>query len=835
MISRFVQRLRNHWPVLVILPLAVIAITWPTFPRIFDADEFWLHVAMNDKWLRIWDAWHIGQVLAGQAELYYTDGIFYPAGTTLRFYSFVYPSALLLIALKAVMAVDDAYNLLFLLILCFNGFCGYALIQHLIKDKWISVFGAAVFAVATPFPYGQTVPDLITIGTVPLTVYFFSRSVVERRQRFAGLAGVCAGVTAFIGVYVYAFILLSVGILAAFKALSLWKRPAFWRALLLFIFVSGAIGALRFYPMLVNREDLRLGLQTYEDKSRSNDFLEHFALTSNPLTGPVFRLALNATPDYEYEGIRPEYKEAYLGYINLFLIAWAIFRAPRRRRLLPWIAILLVFAIMRLGHYFTFNDIEFTAVLLPKRFLTEWFPSIFGNIGFPEYYQIGVVMPLAVLACYGLGALVQSKPVKARTLVVIICILIVCIEFYTPRLGQTIDRQATAFVAWLRSEPEDQIKLVHLPFSDGPTSYYFYMQALTGYPHANGISSRLKHSVRRYIFGNLLLRTWDYSRSVHCLKHNEQSFTAALEQLLEDGFTHIVVHNWLFGDQFIMQTFENIPAAYDDGFVSVYRLRDLRLSCDANRIEPPRFGRLAASSLAAPGPRSAILSFHTSQAIEPERFDYLASLFSDWESLLHLYFEDGELVLQNNGGRYADIEALQNDSQVIYFTYNNRDSQTTLDDLFAFQRFHLCQRETHDDGAVIEHYVSREFSCELVTSADRFKVQYDNGARLENIEIQTNQDVLDLQFMWSSLPDETHSVSIQLFDAAGAKVLGQDSVIGHATLGRQRIDISGLAPGEYAVKLILYNFESGANVSGTEITNGTRFDRALEVAAIHQS
>jgi len=178
--------LREHWPVLLIVPPVVIATTWPTLPQILTADEFWLHANFRDKWLRLWDAWHIERALAGQTPLYYTDSIYHPPGTSLAFYSLSFPHALLLIALKTALSVDDAYNLLFLLILCFNGICGFMLIKHLIPDKWISIFGAVVFVVATPFPFGQTVPDIIMIGTLPLTLYFLIRSLSESSRRRRG-------------------------------------------------------------------------------------------------------------------------------------------------------------------------------------------------------------------------------------------------------------------------------------------------------------------------------------------------------------------------------------------------------------------------------------------------------------------------------------------------------------------------------------------------------------------------------------------------------------------------------------------------------------------------
>ncbi len=836
MVSRFAQPVRNHLPVLLIVPLVVIITTWPTFPHIFDADEFWLHVVYRDKWHRLWDAWHFERALAGQADLYYTDFLFHPVGASLAFYSMVFPHALLLIALKTVLPVDDAYNLLFLLILCFNAFGGYALIRLLIKDKWIAAFGAVVVAVATPFPFGQTVPDLITIGTLPLTMYFIHRFVTERRQRFAGLAGVCAGITAYIGIYVFAFTLMTIGIYAFMKSFSFWRQPSFWRGLLIFLCLCGLTSVLRFYPMLRDRADLESAIYTYQDSTHSNDLLEHFVLPNNPFTGHLFGAPLDPRDDYEYSTVRREYKEAYLGYINLFLASCAFLLLPRRRRLLPWIVILLFFAILRLGSYLTFNGIHYTDIVLPESLLRASFPLLFQNIGAQEYYQIGVVIPLAALSCYGLAALLRSKQARFRRLVALLCIVVVCIEFYTPRLGQTLERNKTAFVAWLQSQPEDQIILVHLPLGDGPVGYYFYLQTLTGFPHANGTSSRFRAKAYRYMEGNWLLSAWYDSRSVHCLPHSRQSFTSALDQLLADGFTHIVVHNWLYGDEFVINSFRNVPPAYDDGSVSVYRVSDLRLSCENQGAELPRFIHFAQSPSAIPGRGSAILSLHPSQAIDPDLFDYLGSLFFDWASLLHLYQDNGELATQNSGKQYARLKAFIEDNQIVHVLYNTNDGDPDLlIDETAFDGFGICQRKAHDDGAMIELYVGRGFSCELVTAGDPLQVRYENGIRLENLLVQTDQDVMDFQFMWSGLPDEAHSISLQVFDAAGEKIHGQDSVIGHLTLDRQRVDISSLPPGDYRVKLILYNFDTGAIVSGTASRDGARVERALEVAAIHQS
>ena len=106
--SKSVQSLRYHWHVLLLVPLVVIVTTWPTFPRIFDQAEFWLHTNHFDTWFKFWDAWHVETVLAGQADYYFTDSIFYPRGVSLAFHQISLPHALLMLVLQNIMPADDA-------------------------------------------------------------------------------------------------------------------------------------------------------------------------------------------------------------------------------------------------------------------------------------------------------------------------------------------------------------------------------------------------------------------------------------------------------------------------------------------------------------------------------------------------------------------------------------------------------------------------------------------------------------------------------------------------------------------------------------------------------
>ena len=197
--------------------------------------------------------------------------------------------------------------------------------------------------------------------------------------------------------------------------------------------------------MIVDPTILQEALQTHLGRVRSNDILECCVVPGNPFTGDLFRKAFTFLTE-STDGRAPlRNNHAYLGYINLFFLLCAIVHKPIRRRLAPWLAVLMAFAILRLGHFLTINGQEYRSFLLPEHFLSEWFPLLFGNIYIQEYYQFGVVLPLAILASFGLAQLIKSKPVRLRVAVVILSVTIVAIEYYAPLPAIVLERGKTAY------------------------------------------------------------------------------------------------------------------------------------------------------------------------------------------------------------------------------------------------------------------------------------------------------------------------------------------------------------------------------------------------------
>ena len=828
MLSESLVRLRNHAHVLLILPVVILVMTWPTAARVFDSDRFWVHNHTWDISHRLWDSWHLGQVLAGQAELWYSFDTFHPHGASLVFQNIVFPHALLVLALKPLLPPDNANNLIFLLTLCFNGMSAYVLILHLLKDKWVALFGAVVAATGISFSSKGSDPVLIIFGTMPLSLYFFHRALHESRVRFAALAGFCAGITAFIGMYTLAFILIGAATYAAYLLPARWRQGEFWRLLLLFGVICAGISALRIYPILADAEIRQEGLAKYESVIRSHDVLDYFVHSRNPFTGRLLDSVFHVPPGVIHKNI-------YLGYINLFFLAYALLsRHTRRKGLLPWLALFVFFVVMRLGDFLTVNSAPYPEIILPARVLRDWFPSLFGQIGFPQYYIYGLITPFAVVSSFGLVALVRGRAERTRALVALAAVLIVSFEYYAPLNGLSLPKGATAYVDWLKAEPDQSIKLINLPRIKPIRRYALYGQTLTGYPTAYGYLWRILDSTAGYSTRNWLLHEWSLNRSGSCFGR-ATPYHDALDELLADGFSHIVFHRWAYSIEETEHSFVGVPAAYEDGLVTIYRLDDMRLACAELLPELVPFDQFLNSSTGAWQPGSSLLSFHPRARLDEELLAYLdrtIAYTTDWHGLPHLYIDDGRPRFQTASGSTLNVEELITQSQVITVIHAREFDLAPVTNIPPLDQYQTCAPQSLAGEWVFERLLRREFSCALFDSPAPLTIGYDNGAVLANALVTSAGEHLNIQMRWDALPESRHAISIQLFDAAGGKARNQDFVVEDLALERHRVEISGLPPGKYAVKLILYNFTTGDSVSGVASATGVRFNRELEIATI---
>ena len=392
----FLSSLRNHKHFLTTALVLIVVITFPTVVYIFKSDVFWLPTGRGDLFMKFWDAWYGKAILTGNANFYFTDYLFYPNGVSLVYHNFSVLHMLAFGLLQTIMPASAAYNLCYLLIIFLTMLSAYVYLIYLIKDKWVSLFGAMVFGMSGYVVGRTSQPDVAFIATLPLSLYFLHRTVMEKSWRHALSSGVLIGVTAFIGMYTFVCILISLGLYVLYFAFSRWRNPRFWLRILLLLAVAGSISFVRVSPMLANASALESALGKAGQREQGNDLLQYFVNYENPIYN---RLITNRVTSSLVSLPNPDpWNSSYLGYVPLVLIALGILRGTNRRVMWPWIGLIMPFLILRLGSVLTINGLQISTIVLPKNYLDEILPAVFESFHATDHFQTGVLLPLAVLS-----------------------------------------------------------------------------------------------------------------------------------------------------------------------------------------------------------------------------------------------------------------------------------------------------------------------------------------------------------------------------------------------------------------------------------------------------
>ena len=840
--SRISSRIRPHLPFLVIVPLLIIITTWPTVALVFETDRAVFPTTHGDVRQKLWDVWHFRQFLAGETSFYYSDVMFYPIGVSLAYESFSLPHMLSVALLSAILPISNAYTATYLLIVFAVAASAYIYLHYLLRDRWLAALGATVFGLCQFVIAHAGQPDINLIVSFPLSAFFFQRGINEERIRYVVYCGLTVGFTAFMSVYIFICVLLTMALIVLYYAIGRWKQIRFWRWILLLAIVIGLASALRIAPMLAEPGALDDALAKNRGQESATDLMYYFVNYRHPLTTPLLKSLFGVgEPHYDRN-------TSYLGYLPLALIILGFARPAYRRRMLPWLGLALPFLLLRLGSVLQINGYKYTQIVLPKSLLTDLLPPVFAPFHTSDHFQMGVLLPLAVMTCYGLKSLLDARPAKQRALITLVVIAVIAFEYYETfdyyeaTLAKFVPDEQIAFIKWLREdEAYREPRLINLPMGRQHSKYYGFYQTYTGFPQVEGLSGRTPPQAYAYIEGNPMLRAWRRGAAVHCLPPLQVEYLTALDQLLGVGFTHVVWHHWLGADKAIESSFVDTPAIYGDDYARVYRLADLRRSCDRSSIvtaaATPHLHGLEAAPAIFPQTDFAIVSILDQAAADGPASAGAAYLLGS-HRYRPLALIDGEvkaLDYDNSEDDGADAAELLADHFVLLLVYNPQMADPQA--LRGYRewigaRFKSCRRLTDADDAVIEYFLHQEFPCELALAAEPLEVHYDNGIRLGNLLVDSHPGELELHLFWTRLPSESHAFSVQIFDDGGAKVAGTDFTVGLDPLARRRADISSWSPGDYDLKLILYNYDSGVSVPGALASSGERFERELDIGRI---
>ena len=576
--TKFWRAIRNHLHFIAVVGVLLVVMTYPTIIYVFNTEVFWLPIDSGDIWIEFWNAWYGKRILAGEASPAFTDLSFYPHGLSLAYHYFSIFHMLCFGALQALLPASNAFNLTYLLITIATTIAAYVYLQYIFKDKWTALFGAVVVGFSGYVVGRPMHPGVAFLATVPLSCYFLHRGLAEARWRFIAISGILIGATVYIGLYIFVCLLLTVSAYFLYFAISQWKDRRFWLMVAAMIAVAGFSGLMRAYPMLSDVTDLDGILDKTSGRETENDLLQFFINYENPFFNRLITNRVTSSivllPD------PGRWNTSYLGYIPLFLIGLGLIRKIHRRCMFPWLLLLIPFFLLRLGSVLTINGKVFNSVVLPKYTLDRLVPVVFEAFYSTDHFQTGVLLPLAVLSCYGLLAFLDSFPMRRRGGMVLLLIALLAAEYYrSPPGGHIVLEEEIAFLDWLAEESDMPVRLINLPMNRGNSKQYLFYQTLSGYPQVEGLATRTPPSAYDYIKANPVLNAWHRRESLICTEENRDNYLAAVAQLGDDGFSHVVLHYSLLKPDTIEGSFSGLEPAYEDEFVAVYRLTILPEAC----------------------------------------------------------------------------------------------------------------------------------------------------------------------------------------------------------------------------------------------------------------
>lgn len=837
------RQLHKHRQFFFIITLLTLVVTFPTIIHVFRTDIFWHPGGEHpDSFIKLWDVWYGKLFLSGQADRFYTDLMFYPDGVSLVYHPFFLPHIIIVDALSLVMPFSNAYSLAHLLIIWSSALAAYTYLLWLFKDKWISLFGAIVFGFS-PHVVGHPYhPDIAAMATVPLTLYCLHRGVKEGRLGLVLLAGLLTGLTTVISLYMYICILIPLGIFLCAFAKSRWRERRFWLSVLL-LGLSIAVSSLwRVYPLMSNSDTLGTAIDWHGASEINSDALSFFVNYGNPFYGRLFESIV------ETSNIGHISTTSFLGFLPLLLIGAGLFKPVTRRKMLPWVFLCGFFLILRLGSHINVKGMTDVDIRLPKFYLDQIAPSVFGAFWEVDNFMMGALLPFAVLACFGLVALQKHNGIVTKPKVILALSLLVAIEYYIPiETGRVfpvgdgaISEERLAFLNWLDREDSESIRLVNLPMGRRNSKLYNLYQLFSGYPQAEGAISRTPESAFNYIRGNLLLNAWHNQQPVSCDLIDRQTYLTALAQLEADGFSHVVYHqefrDWLK----ISDSFRYLVPAYRDEFVSIFRLSGLRAGCSEDASARLAFTREYADALQGPSildeRRGTVVVFPPNAQAADHFMRYLPNSATSGRAVLAIVRDESANIDIRTSDMPGSILPDDLDKIAALWLVNNRlayDARQTAayQDWFT-DRFRFCGRYYDEEQITIDLHLRTEIACSAMDGSSAFDVRYDDGLRLHNLSYEIESDTLRFYLAWTNATRVSYGFSLQIFDQDGNKLLQQDKVVSRQLLQVVEVDGASLPAGAYSVQLIVYDFETQISQGGTVSTPGERFERELEVAII---
>ncbi len=565
--------------VAVLYALVTAILTWPTAmaPR-----SVLLGHPGNDTWNHVWGFWWVAEEILQHGRWPgWTDLIAWPSGGALYFIDTF--NALLTLPLQAVAGPVVTHNAIMAGSLWFSAFAAWLLARHLVRSDAAALVAGAAYGFC-PHILAQAhngITESLNIGW--LALYLLALLKLMRRPTLGwGLLTWLA--LSACGVFNWYYGLFA-GLITA--VLLLWSArydPPPWRAFLR----NGVIGALVVGPLAAAALWALKSSMDAPDAlvNRDADFVWNSLLFHNMSDLQCFfRPGHFYSPDLKVLYGEELLIVVYVGWALMAMAAAALIFTKPRRRLLPWLAVAVIFWIFALGPYlYAFGEyVEIAGRRLPLPFLAffEALP-LFSRISHPFRFVIGVELGLGILAAWGLARLTASRPAWVRWAVGIGAAALVVGETWvaspTPlpvATSRAVLPQGYAFV--MEDGEEGAILDLPIAFPLLERAVYNWYQVHHGRPIPYTLNEPLPPGLRHNQLSRFILDIEAGRARLLPRTLPDLELVASSRVLSRQGYRWVVVHDRLYPELKRDQIHAVLnavlgPPAHDDDELTIYRV-----------------------------------------------------------------------------------------------------------------------------------------------------------------------------------------------------------------------------------------------------------------------
>ena len=561
--------------------LLVGFMTWPAIStlgqRLIGDNE--------DAWIFFWNNWWLREALTSDLNLFSTQYLFYPQGTSLVAHSISYFSSFLAFLLGPFFSSVVAYNLVFLFGLWIGAMGMYFLVDDITDHPLASFMAGVVFAFA-PYHISQAL-DHAHLGSIywwPFFILFLRRTLYGGRWRDAIAAGIFAALTLWTGLQLAVLLALWA---ALYMVWFMWNHRSEIKSdkgfRNRFLSRSGAVLlvtlllAMPLLFVLFSNWSTVSGSATAVDEGlyKQTDLLAYLVPPQyNSLWGDL------VDPIYDnfvyHRGFKP-----FIGFTVIGLAAAAAY--GWRKKAGFWLLSAGIWVLLAAGPVLRVNGVLFDQLPLPYK----WFGSIFpiSTIRAPDRFNLLLVLSMAVLV--GMGAAYLARLRYWRWTLLPISLFIIVEYLFIPIPSLKLPERY--HILEEISKDEATYAVVDYPMGYTLAKHWLYYQTLHGKPTVDGHVSRYTSETYEFLAEqpvlNALYEGGEVARYLPDGFFEEQrtspigALGPALRDLQETGVRYILVHR-SFASEERLDHFKSIlplAPAYQDDLIEVYDLTQLNL------------------------------------------------------------------------------------------------------------------------------------------------------------------------------------------------------------------------------------------------------------------